>query len=874
MKHKHGRTRKRFRHTKAVVILSVSAVLIFIGVTAIWVATLPIPDLNSFSTRQVVESTKIYDRTGTVLLFDTGSNIKRTSIPLSDISPFVQKATIAIEDTNFYSNIGIEPTSIVRALLANVFAGGYSQGASTITQQVIKNSLLTQDKTITRKIKEVVLAIKLTRAISKDQILQAYFNETSYGGTSYGIEEASQRFFGKPAKDVTLAEAAYLAAIPQAPSYYSPYGNHKSELDSRQKIVLTRMKTLKLISDQEYKDAAKEKVEFSASGAGGIKAPHFVMYVRDYLIQKYGEDVVANGGLRITTTLDYDMQRKAEQVVNDFSPSLATNFNASNTAMVAIDPKTGDILTMVGSKDYFDQSIDGNYNIATANRQPGSTFKPFVYATLFGKGYTPETILFDAETEFSTQCTVDGKPKSFPMQSAAPTTGFLPSTDANYSSSTPCYSPGEYDNIFEGPLTIRKALAQSRNIPAVKALYLAGIGDSIQTATEMGISTLADPNRYGLTLVLGGGEVSLLDLTSAYGVFANDGMRNPYRSILDVKDHNGNTLESARLSVTQAIPAEEARQISSILSDASVRMNSLKPIGESVGRKVAIKTGTTNDYRDVWTVGYTPDLVVGAWAGNNDNTPMQHNVAGLIISPLWGAFMSQVAKNYPPSSFIDPPAPRTDGKPVLHGVWQGGVSYWIDTISGKLATQYTPQETKKEIVFNNVHSILYWLNKDDPDGPQPTNPDQDSQFQYWEYGVRNWLTNYQKAHPEFKEVIPSAVQIPTATDDVHTPERAPKISILSPTSETILKAGDAFNIKIQSSSPYPITKTDVYMNGKYVLTATRDPLNISFVLSDIGNIQDTNSLMVTAYDSTYNKGQATTNFGFVSGIQDVDPNAQ
>jgi penicillin-binding protein 1C len=847
------------KHIKSGFLIGLSAFFILIGVVAIWIATMPIPDLSSFQARQVLQSTKIYDRTGTIMLYDTGSNVKRTTVPLSEISPYIQKAAIAIEDTNFYKNIGIEPLSIVRAILANILSRGYGQGASTITQQVIKNSLLTQDKTITRKIKEWVLAIKLTRAMTKDQILEAYFNETTYGGTVYGVEEATQRFFGKPASDVTLAEAAYIAALPQAPSYYSPYGPHKDALDARQRVVLARMKALGVITEQEYKTALSEKVSFSSAGAGEIRAPHFVMYVRDYLTQKYGEDMALNGGLKVITTLDYSLQQKAEGVVDKFSPSLSTNFNASNTAMVTINPKNGDILTMVGSKDYFDQSIDGNYNIALAQRQPGSTFKPFVYATLFEKGYTPETVLFDVKTEFSTECTPDSKPKD-PILAAKALAEQASSTATTIDGTGGlCYSPGEYDQTFEGPLTIRQALAQSRNIPAVKALYLAGIKNSIQTTEDMGITSLQDPNRYGLTLVLGGGEVSLLELTSAYGVFANDGIRNPYRSILEVDDNKGNILEKASSDPVQAIPPETARQISSILSDNTVRMASLKPIADSVGRQVAIKTGTTNDYRDVWTVGYTPDLVVGAWAGNNNNVPMQHNVAGLIISPLWGAFMSQAAKNFPPSGFVAPPAPLLDNKPVLHGVWWGGSSYWIDSISGKLATQYTPQETKKEVVSNSVHSILYWLNKDNPNGPAPVDPTQDSQFEYWEYGVRNWFTDYQKIHPEFKEIT-SSTTLPTVTDDVHVPAKMPIVSIVSPQEGSDIDPDQPLTVSLKSSGAYPPLKTEISLNGKYVLTSNNNPLNITFVPSDVGSLSKDNTISVVFYDNVYNKSQASVNF--------------
>ena len=838
------RGKKRAHHyVKTLFVLGISICFIVVGFAALWVATLKMPDLTSFQNRKVIESTKIYDRTGTILLYDTGKDAKRTAIPLEQISTFVQDATIAIEDSNFYTNIGTEPTSIIRAVLANLASGGYGQGASTITQQVVKNSLLTKDKTITRKIKEWVIAVKLTRVMSKQQILETYLNDTSYGGTIFGIEEASRAFFGRPAKDISLAQAAYLAAIPQAPTYYSPYGTHREALDIRQKIVLKRMKDLGKISQIEYDSALGEKVQFLTKNDSSIRAPHFVMYVKDAITQKYGEEMITSGGLRIITTLDFDLQQKAEEVVDKFSPSLESNFNASNTAMVAIDPKTGDILTMVGSRDYFSTEIDGNFNITLARRQPGSTFKPFVYATAFKKGYTPETALFDVKTEFSTQCTVEGKPKN-------------ESDDQEKI----CYSPDEYDNLFPGPMTMREALAHSRNIPAVKTLYLAGIGDSLQTAEDMGITELNDPNRYGLTLVLGGGEVSLLELTSAYGVFANDGLRNPHRSILRVEDSKGTILESVSDSpiATLALEPEIARQISNILSDENIRMDSLKPIGESVGRQVAIKTGTTNDYRDVWTIGYTPNLVVGAWAGKNDNTPMQHNVAGLIIAPVWGAFMSQVAKNFPPENFRTPPPPPTDSKPVLRGVWMGGVSYWKDSVSGKLATEYTPTETKKEVVFNNVHTILQWINKDNPRGALFVDPKQDSQYDYWEYGVRKWFDDYQKTHPNFKEV--SVPVVPNQLDDVHTPDKAPRISFISPLAGSTIKSHDMLLIRLQATTSYPPQKTEVYLNGKYVLTSEKNPLNISFFPADVGGLIENNTISVTLYDSVFNKTTASTTF--------------
>jgi membrane peptidoglycan carboxypeptidase len=836
------------RWVRPLLLLGVSGLLIVVGLSALWIATLKMPDLQSFENRKVIESTKIYDRTGEFLLYDTGINTRRTNVDISDVSLYVKKATIAIEDANFYTNLGIEPLAIVRAVVTNLIAGDLfgGQGGSTITQQVIKNSLLTQDKTPSRKFKEWVLAIKLTRILPKDQILNMYFNETSYGGTIYGVEEASISFFGLPSKNVSLAQAAYLAALPQAPTYYSPYGSHKDALDARQRQVLSRMRTLDMITKDEHEQALAEKVVFLPKNESGIRAPHFVMFVREYLIDKYGEDTVANGGLRVTTTLDYKMQQIAQDTVKKFGPTLEKNFNASNTAMVAIDPKTGDILTMLGSRDYFDPAIDGNFNIALAKRQPGSTFKPFVYATAFKEGYTPETVLFDVETQFSTRCSVDGKPNN-------------PSDDPK----KVCYTPQEYDNKWEGPLTIRQALAHSRNVPAVKALYLAGINDSIQTAEDLGITSLNDPDRYGLTLVLGGGEVSLLDMTSAYGVFANDGVRNPYRSVLKVVDSKGNVLEETTgISPSQVLAPEVARQISDILSDSQVRMSSLDPVADSIGRPVAIKTGTTNDFRDVWAIGYTPNLVVGAWAGKNDNTPLKQNVAGLIIAPVWGAFTSQAVKDLPIEGFKAPPPPLTDNKPVLRGIWHGGVSYSIDSVSGNLATDFTPAETRREVVFKSVHNILHWVDKDNPLGPAPTNPTNDSQYENWEYGVRKWFEAWKLSNPSFIES--ASTSMPTAQDTIHTSELAPRVSFISPKTIDTTNARSPLNVQLELKGPNPPRKTELFLNGRYILSAETSPLNITFVPADTGSVLPSgNILSVIVYDSVYNRGQATTSVNLI-----------
>jgi penicillin-binding protein 1C len=826
--------------------LSISLSLLLAGGSIIWFTSLQIPDLSAFEARKVVQSTKIFDRTGQVLLYDIHSDAKRTVIEFDKISVYIKNAAIAIEDTEFYQHMGIKPSSIVRAVLSNITPGsGTKQGGSTITQQVIKNSVLTKDRTITRKIKEWVLAIKLEKILSKDQILSTYLNETPYGGSVYGVEEASKTFFGKSAENVTLAEAAYLGAIPQAPTFYSPYGPNKESLKARQRLVLQKMLENGFINEEEYQQATNENVIFLEKSSTGMRAPHFALYVKDYLIQKFGEDAVEENGMKVITTLDYTMQEKAEKVVANFAPTLESTFSASNTAMIAINPKNGDILTMIGSRNYFDKKIQGNFNITTAYRQPGSTFKPFVYATAFTKGYTPETILFDVKTEFSTKCTVEGKPTN-------------PSDDIE----KVCYSPDNYDGIFEGPETIRTALAHSRNIPAVKALYLVGIKESIDTAETMGITSLKDPGRYGLTLVLGGGEVSLLELTSAYGVFANDGIRNPYRSILRIEDSLGNVLEESSIEPVQAIPSQSARQISDILSDPSVRMESVTSVVANLNRQVAVKTGTTNDFRDVWIEGYTPNIVVGAWAGKNDNSPMDKKVAGTIITPVWGAFMAEINDSLEKESFKKPEPSPEDIKPVLRGIWKGGISYTIDSVSKKIATEMTPTQTRQEIIVPSVHTILNWLEKDHPQGPVPAEPKKDSQYDYWEYGVRKWFDIWQKDNQSFKET--PSYTIPTETDDVHVPENQPSITIISP------KEGDAINlnskveIKITSTGKYPIKKSELYINDKYISSKETDPSIINFTPSDIGGFEPgVNDIKIISYDSIFNSTSSSVRISIV-----------
>ncbi len=664
------------------------ACFLFLGVSVLWVASTPIPALNTFDPSKFSNSTRIYDRSGKTLLYDLNHNIRRTTVPLEDISPYLQKATLSIEDSGFYSHGGVSITGILRSLVTDIVRMSFAQGGSTITQQVVKNTILTGKKSIVRKVQEWVLAIRLENRYTKDQILEFYFNVTPYGGTIYGAESASRAFYGKSAKDLDLAESAYLAAIPQLPTYYSPYGNNRAALDARKNIVLSRMKELGYITDEQYKQAKEEKVVFSKEKNNSIIAPHFVFYIEQYLEEKYGADV-ANQGLVVTTTIDADLQHQADTIVKEAALANVQKFNANNAALVAIDPKTGQILAMVGSRDYFDVTIDGNYNAALALRQPGSSFKPFVYAAALAKGYTPQTAIFDLPTQFSTACAVSD----------------------SFNDTPPCYSPGNYDGKFRGQMTFTTALAQSINVPAVKALYLAGISNVLTLAKNMGLTTLGKTSDYGLSLALGAAEVRLLDLTSAYSAFANNGILNDPVGVLSITNSEGDVLETYVPHPHQVVDTSVAQEVSSMLSNNEARFPEYPAVNpfHFPGYDVAAKTGTTNESRDAWTVGYTPSIAIGVWAGNNDNTPMVKEIAGYIVAPMWNSVMQYAISKYPQEFFTPPPAIPETAPFALRGVASsGGVS----------------------------HDILYWVQKDTP--LIPGSSANDIQSPYWEYPITNW----------------------------------------------------------------------------------------------------------------------------------------
>ncbi len=747
------------------------SIFLLIGLAAIAAITFfylaqTLPSLNEIKNRQVPESTKIYDRTGKILLYEVSRGEKRTYIPLADIPESLKNSTLAIEDARFYEEPSFSVRGILRALLANLSHGRIVQGGSTITQQLAKNAFLSSEQTLARKAKEFILAIQIDRHYSKNQILESYLNEIPYGPTLYGVEAASLAYFGKSAKDLSLAESAILAAIPKAPSYYSPWGTHQKELQERQKLVLRRMLELNKINKQKYEAALNEKIIFAPQDTKGIKAPHFVIFVQDYLVQKYGEDLVQSGGLKVITTLDWPLQEIAEKTVSEGAERNEELYQGKNAALVAQDPKTGQILAMVGSRDYFDAKNEGNFNVATQGlRQPGSALKPFVYLAAMQAGYTPDTVLFDVPTEFDTS----GQPEK-------------------------SYHPENFDGRFRGPISIRQALAQSVNIPAVKTLYLVGLPKTLELVKNFGITTLDDPRRYGLSLVLGGGEVKLVDMIEAYAVLAEDGIKHNQSFILEIRDRSGNIIESFNDSSETVADPQPVRLINDILSDTEARAGlytSSLALTLVSGHDIALKTGTSNDYRDAWVFGYTPSLITGIWAGNNDNSPMQRRGSSILAAlPIWHAFMSEALKDRAPEAFTRP-EPTPAQKPILAGNY---------------------------LASNQVHTILYYVDKDNPTGPYPTHPESDPQFQNWEGGVLAWARNNLS---NFSNLNSSPGIIPLSLDQNQPVSPFIEINIKKPNVGEFVN-GNTLSFQASVKSPSKISEIAVYLNKSLIQKSTQN----------------------------------------------------
>ncbi|MEX2007578.1 MAG: transglycosylase domain-containing protein [Candidatus Levyibacteriota bacterium] len=602
-----------------------SSFFIFIPLlVVIFIQDLPNP--NMLAVQQSPQTTKIYDRNGK-LLFQIYAAQNRTYIPLSGVPKDLQNGTIAIEDKNFYTNPGFDIVAIVRAAVSDL-QGNPLQGGSTITQQLIKSTLLSPERSVKRKVKELVLALWAERLYNKEKILEMYFNQVPYGGTAWGVEAAAQTYFGKSVKDLSLAQSAFLSGLPKAPTTYSPYGPSPNLWKQRQKEVLGRMQELGYINKDQELAAQKEELTFNPP-QNPIQAPHFVMYVRDLLVQKYGLEMVEKGGLRVKTTIDLDLQDIAQDIVTE-EVANAEVLNVGNGAALITNPKTGEILAMVGSRDYQD-SNGGKVNLTTSLRQPGSSIKTVTYSAALSNGYTAATILDDSPVSFS-------------------------------SPGGPVYAPVNYDGAFHGRVSLRIALANSYNVPAVKTLNKIGIGTMVDLGKKMGITSWKDPDNYGLSITLGAAEVKMTDMAEVYGVLANEGKRVDVNPITEITDSQGHMVERSQVKTQDVLDQGIAFILSDILADNGARAAAFGPnsILNIKGHTVSVKTGTSDSKRDNWTIGYTPSYVVAAWVGNNDNAPMSQNLASGITgaAPIWNRIMTTLLaqrpdeKPFPPSNIV------------------------------------------------------------------------------------------------------------------------------------------------------------------------------------------------------------------------------
>jgi len=674
-----------------------------------------LPTPGKLSSMNLSQSTRILDRNG-IVLYDIYTGQNRTYVQLPKISKYIKEGTIAIEDKDFYKNDGFSIAGYLR-IVRNLLLFQGITGGSTLTQQLVKNALLTSERTIPRKIKEFILAIEVDRKYSKDQILELYLNVAPYGGPNVGVETASESYFGKKAKDLTLVESAILAGMPQRPSYFLPYGSHPKAYISRTQDVLRRMREDGYISKQQEEAAVKElpNVKF-LSQTQSIKAPHFSFYVKDLLIKQFGESMVESGGLQITTTLDYKLEEKAETIVKE-EVNNAKGLKVGNGASIVLDPKNGEILAMVGSKDFFatDSSgkktdFEGQFNVITqGKRQPGSSIKPVTYATALAKGYTAATLLMDTKTVFPNQGGKD-------------------------------YVPVNYDGKYHGPVQVRFALGNSLNIPAVKMLALVGVRNMLQTAYDMGISGFAPTqeniSRFGLSLTLGGGEVVPLEFATSYSAFANGGYKVEPVSILKVTDRNGNVLYEHKDSSSrkQVLKPEIAFIVSHMLLDNNARLltfgqYSLLNIGS---RQVAVKTGTTDDKRDNWAIGWTPNVLVAAWVGNNDNSPMGSIASGVTgASPIWRRIVLEVIKNRPNQDFQKP---------------NDVIAVMVDSLTGGLPVDGKPTRSEYFIKGTEPQGIspfyINWDNKYFIQFKEKDPVSTDGQNR-WQQGIDDWVNqNY------------------------------------------------------------------------------------------------------------------------------------
>lgn len=758
-----------------------------------------LPDANGIRNRAVAQSTKIYDRSGE-LLFEFFGEERRTSITFEEMPETVKQATVAVEDADFYKHHGVDFTGIVRAAYRNLTGGGVSEGGSTITQQLVKNAIVGGQRTFSRKIKELILAIEIEQKFSKDEILALYLNEIPYGSNAYGIEAAAETYFDKHAKDLSLAESAALAGMPQSPSFYSPFGPNKEELLSRKDYVLDRMAHNSMITQEEADEAKKVELKFTKSKIE-IKAPHFVFLVREMLELQYGTSLVEKGGLKVTTTLDTKRQAAAETAVKDGAARNAGAYGASNASLVAIEPKTGQIMAYVGSADYFNDDIDGSVDVNRALRSQGSSVKPYTYLTAFNEGYPDTTTLFDVPTDFGGN-----------------------------------YKPKNYDGGARGPITARKALAGSLNIPAVKMLHLVGIPDMAALATKLGITTWGNPDEYGLALGLGAVEAKVIDHAYAFSTIANKGVKVPRTAILKVEDANGNVLDEWQQPEGERVVDENAvLTLADVMSDDGAR-SYIFGAGSPLtlpDRKVAGKTGTSENHKDGATVMFVPQLAVAVWTGNSDGKVFSAD-AIQVAAPIANQFMRKALEGVEPEWYAAPKPIGTGGKAILSGgIGTGkGEKVRVSRIDGKLAPKDLPGPYVEEKEFFSYHSELFYIDKNNPQGPAPADPAADPQFKNWEAAVAAWSKNKSDGAP------------PKETSPYGAAEVQPKVSILQPAGGQTITTNSLTAIA-SVDAVAGLGVVEFALDGSLVGSVGAEPYAVTFPLSVANGFH---TLTVTVHD--------------------------
>ena len=813
-------------------------ILIVIILFAWFAKDLPTP--GKIRTLSANGSTQLFDRNMKPLYTISGDQ-RRILVDSSQIPDVARQATIALEDRTFYTNRGISLRGIIRSIFVDVISRQKTQGASTITQQYVRLAIL-QDtkKSFVRKIKEVILSVEVDALFSKDQILTMYLNEVPYGGNNYGIEAASRAFFSKSAKDLTLPEAATLASVVQAPTTLSPYGPNTDKLLTRRNYDLSTMQTLGFITADQAKQAQAVPLTVSPRH-DSIVAPHFVQFVKDWLVSYFtaqlgdaqsAEQKVELGGMKVVTTLDVDKQQAAQDIISKSADTTLKRAGASNAGLVTIDPKRGEIIAMVGSVDYF-QPTFGAYNMATAQRQPGSSFKPIVYATAFKDKYSPATTLFDVKTDFGN------------------------------------YTPVNFDGRYHGALTIRQALGNSYNIPAVKTLAYVGLDKALKTATDLGITTLTDKANYGLSLVLGAGDVELVQMAEAYGTFANAGVLMPTTPVLKITDSADKTIydHTDPKDGQQVLPPEVAYQISNILSDTNAKQPTFAHVMGTLtlkDRPVAVKTGTTSSFRDAWTIGYTPQYVTAVWAGNNDNSPMNQATGAIAASPMWHDFMVSLHQGVPVEQFQPPatiknvtidrfsnklPGPGSDPISDIFAPWQIPTDHddvhtqvRVCKENGLLADSSVPDALAELRTYVALHS------------EEPNNPN-------WEGPVEDWA----KANGFWN---------PPPTQKCQAGSVQPTVHITAPTDGQTVNG--SFTISATASAASGVKQVEFLIDNASIGVDTNDPYSTTYDTSLLANgthqltavvTSNSNSTATDQVSFTVNKD--TTPPGEITGLNHV-----